>query len=279
MVSAPRIMLATMPFSMNRRAPGGCGHPVLPGLILPRLHIARRPVTFTAAYPLSALRLSQRPKQIVRPGLSELEAVDAAFQIPVGFGEHRSKALGRRCGPFPAWGGPTLSPCPHARPQPVAFLRVARALVEPRELHGHEQAAHGDHKLGVRRLRVVRAHLGERLLEDVLTLGRSMRPYQPGDALRLSHHLRGSNPSRPPCEEFTYTIGLSASRVQADDRTERAAAERRRADKLSYAAETIGEREPCRDIAGERNRLREAAGRAAQRADVLEGMIGAVRRR
>jgi hypothetical protein len=63
--------------------------------------------------------------------------------------------------------------------------------------------------------------------------------------------------------------------------TERAAAERRRADALSYAAETIGERAPCRDTAGERNRLREAAGRAEQRASVAEAMarIGWSRRR
>jgi hypothetical protein len=67
--------------------------------------------------------------------------------------------------------------------------------------------------------------------------------------------------------------------VQADDRTERAAAERRRADKLSYAAETIGEREPCRDVAGERNRLRQAAGRANQRAAVAEAMARSGRAR
>jgi hypothetical protein len=53
-------------------------------------------------------------------------------------------------------------------------------------------------------------------------------------------------------------------------RTERAAAARQRADKLSYDAETIGDREPCRDVAGDRNRLREAAGRADQRATVAE---------
>jgi hypothetical protein len=64
-------------------------------------------------------------------------------------------------------------------------------------------------------------------------------------------------------------------------RTERAAAERRRADKLSYAAETLGEREPCPNIAGERNRLREAAGPAEQRAAVAEAMarVGRARRR
>jgi hypothetical protein len=54
--------------------------------------------------------------------------------------------------------------------------------------------------------------------------------------------------------------------------SERSAAERQRADRLSSAAETLAEREPCRDVAGERNRLREAAGRADQRATVAEAM-------
>jgi hypothetical protein len=53
---------------------------------------------------------------------------------------------------------------------------------------------------------------------------------------------------------------------------ERAAAERRRAYALAHAAESLSERVPCRDSAGEQNRLREAAGHAAQRAAVLEAM-------
>jgi hypothetical protein len=56
-------------------------------------------------------------------------------------------------------------------------------------------------------------------------------------------------------------------------------AERRRANRLSYAAETIGERELCRDIAGERNRLREAAGHAEQRASVAEAVVSGERGR
>jgi hypothetical protein len=51
-----------------------------------------------------------------------------------------------------------------------------------------------------------------------------------------------------------------------------AAAARHRADRLAHAAEMLPDREPCRDIAGEQNRLREAAGHAGQRAQVAETM-------
>jgi hypothetical protein len=52
----------------------------------------------------------------------------------------------------------------------------------------------------------------------------------------------------------------------------RAAAERRRADRQSYAAETLADRESCRDVSGERDRLRGAAAHADQRAQVAEAM-------
>jgi hypothetical protein len=52
------------------------------------------------------------------------------------------------------------------------------------------------------------------------------------------------------------------------------AAARRRADRLADAAETLRDREPCRDVSGEQNRLREAAGRADQRATVAERAVG-----
>jgi hypothetical protein len=48
----------------------------------------------------------------------------------------------------------------------------------------------------------------------------------------------------------------------------RARAYRRRADRLSYAAEAIGDREPCRDISAERNELRRAASLPARLQDI-----------
>ena len=48
---------------------------------------------------------------------------------------------------------------------------------------------------------------------------------------------------------------------------------RRRADRLAHHAETIAEREPCRDTAPERNRLRGAAAAADQRARLAERMV------
>jgi hypothetical protein len=49
---------------------------------------------------------------------------------------------------------------------------------------------------------------------------------------------------------------------------------RQRADRLAYAAETIGDVQPCRDIGAERNRLRHAAANADQLASVLEALAG-----
>jgi hypothetical protein len=49
-----------------------------------------------------------------------------------------------------------------------------------------------------------------------------------------------------------------------------AAAVRRRADRLTHEAETIRDREPCRDVAPAQHRLREAAGHADQRAGTAE---------
>jgi hypothetical protein len=49
---------------------------------------------------------------------------------------------------------------------------------------------------------------------------------------------------------------------------------RRRAARLAYAAETVAEREPCRDVAPERDRLRGAAAHAEQRAQLLEAVVG-----
>jgi hypothetical protein len=54
----------------------------------------------------------------------------------------------------------------------------------------------------------------------------------------------------------------------------RATAARRRADRLTWAAETIGDQEPWRDTRAARNRLREQAGRADQRARLLEAAVG-----
>jgi hypothetical protein len=45
---------------------------------------------------------------------------------------------------------------------------------------------------------------------------------------------------------------------------------RRRAERLEHLAEHVAERETCRDVAGERNMLREQAGHADQRATVAE---------
>jgi hypothetical protein len=52
-----------------------------------------------------------------------------------------------------------------------------------------------------------------------------------------------------------------------------AGALRRRADRLAYAAETARDREPCRDVRAEINRLRERAGHADQQATVAEGIV------
>jgi hypothetical protein len=62
---------------------------------------------------------------------------------------------------------------------------------------------------------------------------------------------------------------VSRSRVAA-----RAIAARRRADRLTWAAETIGDREIGRDIRAARNRLREVSGQADQRARLLEEATG-----
>jgi hypothetical protein len=48
-------------------------------------------------------------------------------------------------------------------------------------------------------------------------------------------------------------------------------ARRRRTDRLSWLAETLADREPCRDARADVDRLREAAGHAEQRATVAEG--------
>jgi hypothetical protein len=61
---------------------------------------------------------------------------------------------------------------------------------------------------------------------------------------------------------------MSRSRLSA------AAMLRRRAYRLAWAAEAIGDYEPYRDTRAERNRLREQAGRADQRASVLEEAAG-----
>jgi hypothetical protein len=53
-----------------------------------------------------------------------------------------------------------------------------------------------------------------------------------------------------------------------------AAAARRRADRLGHLAEAISDREPCRDVRTLQHRLREAAGRADQRARLLEAAAG-----
>jgi hypothetical protein len=59
-----------------------------------------------------------------------------------------------------------------------------------------------------------------------------------------------------------------------------AAAARHRADRLEHAAETIADRvaPSCRDVAPEQNRLRQAAGRADQRATVAEAALRRTRR-
>jgi hypothetical protein len=51
-----------------------------------------------------------------------------------------------------------------------------------------------------------------------------------------------------------------------------AVAARRRADRLAHAAETLRDREPCRDISAERDRLRRVAAHADQRATVAEAL-------
>jgi hypothetical protein len=53
---------------------------------------------------------------------------------------------------------------------------------------------------------------------------------------------------------------------------------RRRADRLCWLAETIADREPCRDVRAEVDRLREKAGHAEQRATVAEGAVGRLER-
>jgi hypothetical protein len=50
---------------------------------------------------------------------------------------------------------------------------------------------------------------------------------------------------------------------------------RRRADRLAYTAETIGDHEPCRDVAPEQNALRRAAAHADQPASAA---VAAARR-
>jgi hypothetical protein len=52
----------------------------------------------------------------------------------------------------------------------------------------------------------------------------------------------------------------------------RARTYRRRANRLSYAAETISDREFCRDVGAERNELRRAAAVADQLASALEAL-------
>jgi hypothetical protein len=53
---------------------------------------------------------------------------------------------------------------------------------------------------------------------------------------------------------------------------------RRRADQLSFLAETIADREPCRDVRAEVDRLREKAGHAEQRATVAGEAVGRLER-
>jgi hypothetical protein len=53
---------------------------------------------------------------------------------------------------------------------------------------------------------------------------------------------------------------------------------RRRADRLCWLAETIADREPCRDVRAEVDRLRERAGHADQRATIAEATAARLRR-
>jgi hypothetical protein len=53
-----------------------------------------------------------------------------------------------------------------------------------------------------------------------------------------------------------------------------AAAVRRRADRLGHLAEAVSDRELCRDVRALQHRLREQAGRADQRARLLEAAVG-----
>jgi hypothetical protein len=53
-----------------------------------------------------------------------------------------------------------------------------------------------------------------------------------------------------------------------------AAAARRRADRLGHLAEAVSDRELCRDVRALQHRLREQAGRADQRARLLEAAAG-----
>jgi hypothetical protein len=59
------------------------------------------------------------------------------------------------------------------------------------------------------------------------------------------------------------------STMQTSKLLERSAGYRRLAARLAYAAETLGDAVPCRDIGAERERLRRASAQAAERARLL----------